>query len=198
VSGWRDKHRLARWENMERERERAAEVARSLAVELLRGTPPPVPPYTVGLVLWEGEQTWTEVIARCSADSNVPAAQGRVREPPVPPLTAWLVTSHRVAGRFRNGTVHWWRWADMVGVQVDLTPHREVVQLDQGSQPPVWWTGAGVAPLSVAAVCHLHGPAAVIDHPGLAVLRMPAFGINESATRPVAALDPPARPDFTL
>jgi len=52
--------------------------------------------------------------------------------------------------------------------------------------------------LDVAAVFHLHGPVALVDHPGLAVLRMPAFGISEAPSRSVAALDPPARPDFTL
>jgi hypothetical protein len=39
---------MARWENMERER--AADAARALAIDLYRGNPPLVPPYTVGLV----------------------------------------------------------------------------------------------------------------------------------------------------
>lgn len=188
MNGWRDRRRTARWETMERGR--AADAAKALAVELHRGDPPPVQPYTVGLVLWEGEQTWVEVTARCSADSTVPAGQGHDREPPVPPLTAWLVTSHRVAGRSRNGTVQWWRWAGIVGVRVDLTPRRELVQLDPGGQTPVWWTGAGIPPLAVAAIYHLHGPAALIDHPGLAVLRTAA----DHRARTAAHTELPASP----
>ena len=60
-----------------------------------------------------------------------------------------------------------------MGARVDLTPGREVVSLDIESEPTLIWTGPAVAPLAVAAVFHLYGALAVIDHPGLAVVRVP-------------------------
>ncbi len=42
------------------------------------------------------------------------------------------------------------------------------------------WKGPGITPLAVVAVWHLHGPQAMIEHPGLAVLRQ-APGDTEGA-----------------
>ena len=60
-----------------------------------------------------------------------------------------------------------------VGARVDLTPGREVVSLDIDSEPTLTWTGPAVAPMAVAAVFHLYGPLAMIEHPGLAIVRDP-------------------------
>ena len=61
----------------------------------------------------------------------------------------------------------------MVGARVDLTPGRETVALDIEGQPALVWSGPGVAPFAVAAVFHLYGPVATIEHPGLEPLRVP-------------------------
>jgi hypothetical protein len=81
------------------------------------------------------------------------------------------VTNHRVAGRLYPDDLAWWQWSSVVGVKVDLVPRAEYVQIDLASYGSIAWTGAGVAPLAVAAVFHLHGGAALIDHPGLTFLR---------------------------
>jgi hypothetical protein len=60
-----------------------------------------------------------------------------------------------------------------VGARIDLTPGREFVSLDIDSEPTLTWTGPAVAPLAVAAVFHLYGPLAMIQHPGLAAVRVP-------------------------
>ena len=61
----------------------------------------------------------------------------------------------------------------MVGARVDLTPGREAVALDFEGHSTLLWSGPGVAPMAVAAVFHLYGPVAMIEHPGLAPLRVP-------------------------
>ena len=61
-----------------------------------------------------------------------------------------------------------------VGVRVDLTSGLEVVSLDIDSEPTLIWTGPAVAPMAVAAVFHLYGTMGVIQHPGLASLRVSA------------------------
>ena len=68
-----------------------------------------------------------------------------------------------------------------MGARVDLTPGREVVSLDIDSEPTLIWTGSAVAPMAVAAVFHLYGPLAMIQHPGLAAVRVP---IDLSKTGP--------------
>jgi hypothetical protein len=46
------------------------------------------------------------------------------------------------------------------------------VSLDIDNEPSLIWTGPAVAPLAVAAVFCLYGARAMIDHPGLAPLRV--------------------------
>ena len=66
------------------------------------------------------------------------------------------------------------RWGTMVGLRVSLAPGVEQLAVDIDGQPALVWAGPGIAPMAVAAVFHLHGPAALLDHPGLAPLRAPA------------------------
>ena len=89
-----------------------------------------------------------------------------------PAPRSWLVTSGRVVGRLADDRLHGYRWEKAVGVRVDLTPGREVVSLDIDSDPTLIWSGPAVAPMAVAAVFHLYGPLAMIEHPGLAPLRV--------------------------
>jgi hypothetical protein len=150
---------------------------RRLAIDLHRGHEVPIRPYTVGLVLWKSrhEQVWGQVPARCSADTPLivrPSQRRRRDPPPQPRVTDWLITSHRIAGRFYPDALSWWEWTTIVGVQVDLMAGSEYVQLDLALPAhPVGWYGPGIAPLAVAAVYDLHGPAALLDHPGLSTLR---------------------------
>ena len=43
--------------------------------------------------------------------------------------------------------------------------------MDIEGQPTLMWSGPGIAPMPVAAILHLYGPVAMIEHPGLAPLR---------------------------
>lgn len=82
-----------------------------------------------------------------------------------------LVTSTRIVGRLGDDRLHGYRWDKTVGARIDLTPSRETVILDVDGEPTLAWTGPGVAPMAVAAVFHLYGARAMIDHPGLVALR---------------------------
>jgi hypothetical protein len=182
MSSRKQRRDAALWESATRTW--ATESGRSLAVDLYHNNDLGIRPYTVGVVLTAGEKVWAQFPARCSEDTATPVRPGPPRKgdpPPQAPVTDWLVTSQRVAGRLFGNVLRWWSWTDIVGARVDLTLGREWVQLDPSGKPPVIWTGPGVGPLAVAAVYHLHGARAMIDHPGLAPLR---------AGRPVPA--PPA------
>jgi hypothetical protein len=167
----KQRREIARWEAQARDW--GTQAGRSLALGLYQDRDLGVLPYSVGVVLWPEEKVWAELPARCSADAPVPAAAGGRGPalPPQPPVGTWLVTSKRIAGRINGNVLRWWTWDQIVGAQVDLTPGREMVHLDPGGAVPVVWTGPGVAPLAVAAVYHLHGAGAMVDHPGLAPLR---------------------------
>jgi hypothetical protein len=135
-----------------------------------------------------GEQPWVEVPVTCSADTPVAVGDGH----PVLQTGPWLVTSQRVAGRLQPDILRWWTWDQVIGVQVDLTLGRERVCLDIDGSKPVYFDGPGVAPLAVAAVYRLHGPLAVIEHPGLAPLRAVASsapsGSRDGDTESVVAV----------
>jgi len=151
----------------------ATHSARCLALCLGYDEHPPVTAYTVGVVLRNGEVPLVELPARCSADRAViPVLPPKKGAPPaLPPETTWLVTSERLVGRINGAVLRWWDWGVILGCQVQLTAGKEHVQLDPNGEAPVAWWGPGVAPLAVAAIYHLHGPTALLEHPGLAVLR---------------------------
>lgn len=186
----KQKREVARWEKATREW--ATDAGRRLAIDLHRGHEVPIRPYTVGLVLWESrhEQVWGQVPARCSEDTPLTVRGGPPRRgdpAPQPRITDWLITSHRIAGRLYPDTLCWWEWASVVGVQTDLTPGGEYVQLDLPipSHPVRWW-GPGVAPFAVAAVFRLHEPTDVLNQPALLALR-----IQRADRLPVAELEVP-------
>jgi hypothetical protein len=173
----------ARWDT--ETRQWATETAKALTLTLYQDTDPAVAPYNVGVVLDPGEKPWVQIPARCSLDRPQPAPPGQA-SPPEPPVTAWLVTNQRVVGRYSNGDLRGWRWDWAVGCLTDLTPGHEYVHLDcrkENYPPRIDWYGPGVAPLAVAAVYHLHGLQALLDHPGLAALRT---GVSGKVARPRA------------
>ena len=138
---------------------------------LVQDADPPVTPYDVGVVLDPGEKPWIEVPARCPLDRLLPGLPG---VSPQPAVTRWLVTNHRIVGRYADQTLHGWRWAWITGCLIDLSPGHERVHLDcrrveYGSQTE--WSGPGTAPLAIAAVYHLYGPRALLEHSGLGALR---------------------------
>jgi hypothetical protein len=192
VSVRRRQRKLARWEA--ETRIWATDMACSVALDLYRYADHTVRPYGVGVVLEQDEKPWVQVPARCSADWSMPtrANPRRGDPPPLPPFTDWLVTSQRVVGRLFGNVIRRWYWRGIVGARIDLTPGSEFVQLDPAGKPPVIWTGPGVGPLAVAAVYHLHGATAMIDHPGLAPLRREPTPTKEAGNPapPVRGIEP--------
>lgn len=169
---------IRKWRKLQAEfeddvRRWATDTAKALTLTLYQDADPAVPPYTIGVVLGVGEKPWVQVPARCSRDRSRPAPPPP-GQPPEPPVMPWLVTNERVVGRYGSGEMRAWRWQWVFGCLVDLTPGRESVSLDVNVDQTavrVAWYGPGVAPLAVAAVYHLHGVHALLDHPGLAPLR---------------------------
>ena len=168
MSRRKDAKALARWDN--EARQWATATGRNLALDLYYNRETAARPYGVGVVLDPGEKVWAEVPIRFNLDGPPLIKPGELEQPSI---RTWLVTSSRVVGRLTDDRLHGYRWERAVGARVDLTPGREVVSLDIESEPTLIWTGPAVAPLAVAAVFHLYGALAVIDHPGLAVVRVP-------------------------
>ncbi len=166
MSKRKDAKALARWEHDTRQW--AIDTGRDLALDLYHDRDRAARPYGVGVVLDPGEKVWAEVPVRFNLDWTPPAKPG---EQAVPAVRPWLVTSGRLVGRLADGRLHGYRWEHAVGVRVDLTAGREIVGLDIEGQPTLTWSGPGIAPMAVAAIFHLYGVAAMIEHPGLAPLR---------------------------
>lgn len=185
---WRQRRVLARQEA--ETRAWATQAGRALVGALCGGRPLPASPYRVGVVLGSAEHPWVECPARFSGEPP-PRRQAAGAQGDWPPARAWLVTSERIVGRLGDDRLWGYRFEHMVGCRVDLTEGNEQVSLDLDRQVPLSWTGPGVAPLAVAAVYHLHGVAALIDHPGLAPLRV-HHHLARTVHDPVAEL-PPAR-----
>lgn len=164
----------------------ATDTARALTLTLCQNADPAVAPYDIGVVLDPGEKPWVQIPARCSLDRSLPVPAGSDGHPQ-PAITPWLVTNQRLVGRFASGDLRGWRWNWAIGCLVDLTPGREYVHLDiykDKTTAKIDWTGPGVAPLAVAAIYHLHGLQALLDHPGLAPLRTgPLATFRRASTR---------------
>jgi hypothetical protein len=165
MSKRKDAKALARWDG--EARGWATATGRGLALDLYYNRQTATQPYGVGVVLDAGEKVWAEVPVRFNLDWPPLAKPGEQAQPAV---RSWLVTSGRVVGRLADDRLHGYRWENAVGVRVDLTPGREVVSLDIENEPTLIWTGPALAPMAVAAVFHLYGPLAMVQHPGLAPL----------------------------
>ncbi len=178
MSKRKDAKALARWND--EARHWATTTGRGLALDLYYGRETAAGPYGVGAVLDPGEKIWAEVPVRFNLDWTAPVKPGEQAHPPV---RSWLVTSARVVGRLGDDRLHGYRWEKAVGARVDLTPGREAMSLDIEGKPTLIWTGPAVAPMAVAAVFHLYGPIAMIEHPGLAAVRVP-IDLSEAGTNP--------------
>jgi hypothetical protein len=165
----------------------ATNAGRVLALDLYHGRHTATRPYAVGVVLDRDETALSEVPVRFNRDWPAPLGPGqRIVMPAIRP---WLVTSGRVVGRLADQNLYGYRWEKMVGARVDLTPGHETLAVDIDGVRPLEWSGAGLAPMAVAAVFHLYGPAAMIEHPGLAPLR-PGEARRQTTPMTVANLDP--------
>ena len=162
-----DAKAFARWEHDTRQW--AINTGRDLALDVCYARGRAARPYRVGVVLDPGERAWAEVPVRFNLDWTPPAKPGEQVQPAVRP---WLVTSGRVVGRLADDRLHGYRWEKAVGVRVDLTPNREAVIMDIEGEPTLIWSGPGVAPMAVAAIFNLFVPIAMIEHLGLAPLRV--------------------------
>ena len=187
MSRRKDAKALARWDN--EARQWATATGRNLALDLYYNRETAALPYGVGVVLDLGEKVWAEVPVRFNLDRPPLFKPGDLAQPSV---RTWLVTSSRVVGRLADDRLHGYRWERAVGARVDLTPGREVVSLDIDGEPTLMWSGPAVAPLAVATVFHLYGAPAMIDHPGLAPLRV-LTDASEASPEPSApaGLEPP-------
>jgi hypothetical protein len=193
MSRRKDAKALTRWDN--EARQWATATGRDLALDLYYNRETAARPYGVGVVLDSGENVWAEVPVRFNLDWPPQIKPGELAPPTV---RTWLVTSARVVGRLTDDRLHGYRWERAVGARVDLTPGREVVSLDIESEPTLIWTGPAVALLAVAAVFHLYGSLAMIDHPGLAPLRVLIDASEASPEPPAAAsLQPPVSPSWS-
>jgi hypothetical protein len=176
---------LARWEDTTRRWATAA--ARGLALDLYSARETTARPFHIGVVLDPAERVLVETPLTFSADRPV-----GLGAPSVVPsyIRPWLVTNHRIVARLGDERLHGWRWEHMVGCRIDLTPGRETVALDLDGHNPLVWTGPGAAPLAVAAVFYLHGPRAMIEHPGLESVREAAgpFNVKTRAVQPATSL----------
>ena len=158
---------LMRWS--EEARQWATAAGRALALDLYFNRESNLRPYEVGVVLEAGEKVLAETPARFNLDWIPLGKAGQKTEPAA---RRWLVTSDRIVGRLADDRLYGYRWEYAVGALVELTPGREVVRLDIEDQPTAIWSGPAVAPIAVAAVFHLYGPIGIIEHPGLATLRV--------------------------
>jgi hypothetical protein len=172
----------AQWEHDTRRW--AIETARTLALDLYHHQPSAIRPYDIGVILAAGETIWAQVPVAFNHDaSNYPTPPGP--HVPTPAIRPWLVTSHRLVSRLGDDLLHGYAWQDMVGVRVELAAGREALAINVVGQPTLVWFGAGLAPMAVAAVFHLYGPAALIDHPGLESIRNGQdWGTSTSPTAP--------------
>jgi len=178
----------------------AREQARDLVGTLAAGGHDPVVHLAAGVVLGPGEVAWQRSMARLSVwstesswvtRSRVSWLGRRVHSTSREAVVSgwrdhggidWLITSARIAGRVpASGELISIWWAGLSGVQVDLD--EGVIGLDAANGWRAQITGPGVAPIAVAAVAACHGPASLVDHPGLACLRSRP-GVPEASREP--------------
>ena len=167
MTGWKQRKALARWEDDTRLW--AHETAKDLVMAMVTGQPTLASPYGIGVVLEAGERVWAECPVRFLQERPMAPPAGHSS---IPSIRPWLVTSERIVGRLGDHRLYGWRWGQIIGSRVDLSPGAEHVALDLDDCARLDWIGPGIAPLAVAAVNRLHGPEALIDHPGLEVLRV--------------------------
>lgn len=124
-----------------------------------------VKPYSSGVLLYRGEVFWAETWA-CCRWGHFPYARpdlGRL------PLTCWVATNQRIAGRLPTRRTVDLPWTGMTPCRVDVSRGKEWRALGRWSTNSIWH-GTGVAPLAVAGVYQAYRVLALVDHPRLARL----------------------------
>lgn len=146
------------------ERTAAYDDARSLAIELGRGSPSrPFDNLSAGIALAPGESVYRSTKAWLRMQNAGRWGEARA---------AYVVVSdQRILCRLPDGrwTSLWWN--GVVGLQVDLPG--EHVTLDYGDGEPMALSGIQAPSIGVAAVAMVHGVEALIRHPALTPLRTP-------------------------
>jgi hypothetical protein len=136
--------------------------ARSLAIELGRGSPScAFDGLAAGIVLMPIETVYRSTEAWLRIQTSGVWGQARSANT--------LVSNQRLLCRLSDGrwTSLWWN--GVVRLQVDLAA--EHVILDYGDGEPIAFSGTSAAVVGVAAIASVHGVEALIRHPALAPLR---------------------------
>jgi hypothetical protein len=144
------------------ERTAAYDDARSLAIELGRGSPTRAfDELAAGIVLIPNETVYRSTEAWLRMQTS--GVWGQAQSANV------MVSDKRLLCRLSDGrwTSLWWN--GVVGLQVDLAG--EHVTLDYGDGEPMAVSGIQAPSISVAAVAFVHGVEALIRHPALNPLR---------------------------
>jgi hypothetical protein len=182
----RGAHRYRRWERQTAER--AWDDARQLALDLYHSTPSSITPYGIGVVLEPGELIYRQVWARYSTLGATPdVIDGRGRLHLGSPLWrnwGWcdtLITSHRLVTRLAGDSgrlgSNW--WTAIAGVQVDLE-HQTVAMDDDLNKWRGIYAGPATPIMAVATIERIYGPTALLEHPGLLLLRRRLSGKQRS------------------
>jgi hypothetical protein len=108
----------------------------------------------------------------------------------------WGISSHRLITRLPSGDVRTIAYGHIAGVTVDRETEWVVLDLySEGGGGRVAFTGPTCSPFAVAVIAKSLGVQALVNYPGLAVLRVPspapgdpAVGI-ENTTEPLSAED---------
>jgi hypothetical protein len=173
----RASRRYRRWERQTAER--ARDDARQLALDLYYGDASTIRPYGIGVALEPGELIYRQLWARYSTLGATPDlidGRGGLRlGSPLWRTWGWcdtLITSHRLVTRLAGDSgrlgSNW--WTAIGGVEVDLEG-QTVAMDDRISEWRGVYAGPAIPIIAVAAIERIHGPAALLEHPALTVLR---------------------------
>jgi hypothetical protein len=174
--------RYRRWERQTAER--AWDDARQLAIDLFHCHPSSISAYGIGVALEPDELIYRQVWAQYStlgATPDMVDRRGRLRcGSPLWKDWGWcdtLITSCRLITRLAGDSgrlISNW-WPSIAGVQIDLE-HQIVTMDDRTSDWRGLYAGPATPIIAVAAVERIYGPAALIEHPGLRMLRRGSSG----------------------
>lgn len=173
------KHASELAKRLRSERLAAYDDARRLAVQIVGAAPPPaVDVYSYGLVLNHGEQPYREfwmhwhmreIWTRNRITAALPERDFAVWPEPQP--AHLMLTDQRIACRDQHGELFSIYWTGLPGCQVDIPAERITFDYHDGRAGA--FTGTAAPVLAVAAVAHLFGIEALLEHPSIRVLHMP-------------------------
>jgi hypothetical protein len=124
---------------------------------------------------WHMREIWTD---SCDRD---PCANREFAVWPRPHPTHLILTDQRLACRDRHGELFSIYWTGLSGCQIDIPAERVSIDYHDGRAGA--FTGTAAAVLAVAAVAHLYGTAALLEHPAIRALHRPAPSWPEPGQR---------------